>query len=149
MSNESSFDLGTSSRPMLSLDGRTLSIHIPVTMRKQGGRKQVVTPTDATPWILRPARVDNTLVKAIVRAHRWRNMLESGCYATVRDLADAEQINESYLGRTLRLTLLAPPIIESILDGRQQGELKLYQLLGPFPIEWNQQILEFKLATSI
>lgn len=148
MSSAPSFVLGTSNRPTLSHDGRTLSVHIPITMRHQGGRKQVVTPADAAPWIPRPARVDSTLVKAIVRAHRWRDMLESGCYTTVRDLAEAEKINESYLGRTLRLTLLAPSIVESILDGQQQSELQLDQLLKPFPAEWHQQIARIYSATN-
>jgi hypothetical protein len=77
-------------------------VRIPITLRRQGGRKQVVTPAGATPWIPRPPRVDNTLVKAMVRAHRWRDMLESGNYATVRDLAKAETINESCLHRLAR-----------------------------------------------
>jgi hypothetical protein len=81
-----------------------ITVHIPITLRHQGGRKQIVTPAGATPWISTPRRVDNTLVKAIVRAHRWRDMLESGRHATVRDLAKAEVINESYLGRILRLS---------------------------------------------
>ena len=140
MSSKPSLILGTSSRPMLSHDGRTLCVHIPIALRHQGGRKQVVTPADVAPWITRPARVDSTLVKAIVRAHRWRDMLESGRYATVRDLAEAEKINESYLGRTLRLTLLAPAIVEAVLNGRQQSEIELEHLLKPFPIEWAQQI---------
>ena len=83
--------------PTLSKDGRTMTVHDPITLRHQGGRKQVVAPAGATPWIPTPSRVDNTIVKAIVRAHRWRNMLESGRHATVRDLANAEAINESYL----------------------------------------------------
>ena len=146
MSSEPNLIVGTSSRPRLSNDGRTLSVHIPITMRHQAGRKQVVTPADAAPWIPRPASVDNTLVKAIVRAHRWRDMLESGRYATVRDLAEAEKINESYLGRTLRLTLLAPSIVEDILNGRQQGDIELDQLLRPFPAEWVQQISKIESA---
>jgi hypothetical protein len=79
------------------------------------------------------------MVKAIVRAHRWRDMLESGDYATVRDLAKAEAINESYLGRVLRLTLLSPTLIEAILEGRQPVTLELDDLLKQFPIEWDQQ----------
>lgn len=147
MSNEPSLVLGPSSRPTLSQDGRTLSVHIPITMRHQGGRKQVVTPSDAALWIPRPARIDSTLVKAIVRAHRWRDMLEAGRYATVRDLAESEKINESYLGRTLRLTLLAPSTIESILNGRQHSALELKQLLKPFPAEWGWQLAEIESVT--
>jgi hypothetical protein len=130
---------GQFARPGLSKDGRTMTVHIPITLRHQGGRKHVVTPAGATPWLSTPARVDNTIVKAIVRAHRWRDMLESGRFATVRDLAKAEAINESYLGRILRLTLLAPTIIEAILEGRQSQALQLETLLGHFPIEWDKQ----------
>jgi hypothetical protein len=131
---------GQFGRPTLSNDGRTMTVHIPITLRHQGGRKQVVTPTGATPWVPTPSRVDNTMVKAIVRAHRWRDMLESGRHATVRDLAKAEAINESYLGRILRLTLLAPTIIEAILEGRQSQTLQLDDLLESFPVEWDKQL---------
>jgi hypothetical protein len=131
--------VGQFRRPTLSKDGRTITVHIPMTMRHQGGRKQVVTPAGATPWIPIPPRVNNTLVKAIVRAHRWRDMLESGNYATVRDLAKAETIDEVYLGRVLRLTLLAPKIVEAILEGKHPATLELDDLLKQFPIEWEQQ----------
>ena len=100
----------------------------------------MVTPAGTTPWIPTPSRVDNTIVKAIARAHRWRDMLESGRHATVRDLAKAEAINESYLGRILRLTLLSPTIIETILEGRQPAILELDDLLQQFPIEWDKQL---------
>jgi hypothetical protein len=134
---------GQFGRPILSKDGRSITVHIPIKLRHQGGRKQVVTPAGATPWIPTPRRVDNTLVKAIVRAHRWRDMLESGRHATVRDLAKAEVINESYLGRVLRLTLLSPTIIEAILEGRQPATLELDDLLTQFPIDWDQQLKKF------
>ncbi len=127
-------------RPTLSKDGRTITVHIPIKLRHQGGRKQVVTPAGATPWIPTPSRVDNTLVKAIVRAHRWRDMMESGDYATVRDLAKAEAINESYLGRGLRLTLPAPKIVEAILEGKQPATLELDDLTQLFPVEWDKQV---------
>ena len=127
-------------RPTLSKDGRSMTVHIPITLRHQGGRKQVVTPAGATPWIPTASRVDNTIVKAIVRAHRWRDMLESGRHATVRDLAKAEAINESYLGRILRLTLLSPTIVDAILEGRQPAILELDDLLKQFPVAWDQQL---------
>jgi hypothetical protein len=73
---------GKSTRPVLSRDGCTLTVRIPVSFEQTKGRKQVVTPPGATPWAPRLARVDDTLVKAIVRAFRWRDMLESGRYAT-------------------------------------------------------------------
>jgi hypothetical protein len=140
MTGKTTVQVGKFGRPTLSKDGRTITVHIPITLRHQGGRKQVVTPAGATPWIPTPPRIDNTLVKAIVRAHRWRDMLESGAYATVRDLAKAEAINESYLGRVLRLTLLAPKIAETILEGRQPATLELSDLLQQFPVEWDKQL---------
>jgi hypothetical protein len=140
MTGTATMHAGQFGRPTLSKDGRTITVHIPITLRHQGGRKQVVTPAGATPWIPTPRRVDNTLVKAIVRAHRWRDMLESGRHATVRDLAKAEVINESYLGRVLRLTLLSPTIVEAILEGLQPATLELDDLLQQFPIEWDQQL---------
>jgi hypothetical protein len=140
MTGIATMTVGQFGRPTLSKDGRTITVHIPITLRHQGGRKQVVTPAGATPWIPTPSRVDNTIVKAVVRAHRWRDMLESGRHATVRDLAKAEAINESYLGRILRLTLLSPAIIEAILEGRQPASLDLEGLLRQFPVEWDQQL---------
>ena len=140
MTSTATMQVGQFGRPTLSKDGRTITVRIPMTLRHQGGRKQVVTPAGATPWIPAPPRIDNTLVKAIVRAHRWRDMLESGDYATVRDLAKAEAINESYLGRVLRLTLLAPKIVEAILEGKQPASLELDDLLKQFPVEWDKQL---------
>jgi len=140
MTGTATMRVGQFGRPTLSKDGRTITVRIPITVRHQGGRKQVVTPAGATPWIPTPPRIDNTLVKAIVRAHRWRDMLESSDYATVRDLAKAEAINESYLGRVLRLTLLAPKIVEAILEGKQPASLEFDDLLKQFPVEWDKQL---------
>ncbi|MFN4282397.1 MAG: hypothetical protein ACK4NA_07140 [Alphaproteobacteria bacterium] len=124
--------------------GRTLTIRVPLTVRKRGGRKQVVSPEGATWGTPRP-RVDNTMVKAIARAHRWKRLMESGRFASVTELAEAEKINQSYLCRVLRLTLLAPDIVEAILDGRQPAGLQLNELLKPLPLEWDRQ-LSFRIV---
>src|SRR3982074_3130554 len=105
----------------ISGDGHTATVSIPVTFRQRGGRKQILTPPGATPWSPAP-RLDTALVKAIVRAQRWRQMLESGEYASSAELAKAEKVNASYLSRILRLTLIAPGIIEAILTGRQPSQ---------------------------
>jgi hypothetical protein len=140
MTGTPTMQVGQFGRPALSKDGRTITVHIPITLRHQGGRKQVVTPAGATPWVPIATRVDNTMVKALARAHRWRDMLESGEYATVRDLAKAEAIDEVYLGRVLRLTLLAPKIVEAILAGKQPAPLELGNLMRQFPVEWDKQL---------
>jgi hypothetical protein len=119
------------------VDGETITVHIPLTFRKRGGRKLVVTP-DGAAWAPR-SRVDNAMVKALARAFRWRKMLDEGVYGTIEDLAKSEGIAKTYVSQVLRLTLLAPEIVEAILDGRQPAELQLDDLLGRFPLEWNKQ----------
>ena len=117
-------------RATVSADGETITVHIPLTFRKRGGRKLVVTPDGAT-WAPRP-RVDNAMVKALARAFRWRKMLDAGVHATLEDLARAKGVAPSYVSGILRLTLLAPEIVEAILDGRQPAELQLEDLLTGF-----------------
>jgi hypothetical protein len=116
---------------------QTLTVRVPLAVRKRGGRKLVITP-DVRTFALH-ARVDVTLVKAVARAFRWRRMLESGKYNTIDELAAGERINSSYVSRILRLTLLAPDIVEAILDGRHPEGMVLPELLLPFPIEWDDQ----------
>ena len=94
--------------------------------------------------------MDNVLVQAIVRAHRLREMLESGKHGTAADLARAEGVNDSYLNRLLRLTLLAPDIVEAALNGSQPRELELRALMTPLPHDWSaqQEVLGFEHNTS-
>jgi hypothetical protein len=103
-----------------------------------------MTPSQAPAWSPPPRRVDNTIVKALVRAHRWRNMLEANQFASVRQLAKSEKINESYLCRVLRLTLLSPALTEAILNGQQPESLDLARLLKSLPLEWGKQTAAFQ-----
>lgn len=139
MNRPTTLTLGPIGRPKLSRDSRTMVVSIPISFRRQGGRKRVVTPANAEAWSPPKPQVNNTLIKAVARAHRWRNMLESNLFRSVRELAKAEKINESYLCRVLRLTLLSPAITEAILNGLQPDGLELAQLLKSIPAEWDQQ----------
>ena len=107
---------------------QTITVKVPLTIRKRGGRKTILAPDGSEAWSPGP-RVDPALVKALARAFRWRRMLEDGSYSTIKELAAAEKINASYLCRVLRLTLLAPEIVEAILDGRQGDEVTLPGLM--------------------
>ncbi len=120
-------------------DAGALTVPVPMTFRKRGSRKLVIAPNGADAWALPRASIDNTMVKALARAHRWKKLLDSGRFETVQDLAGAERINPSYIARVLRLTLLAPDIVEAILDGRQPAKMQLDDLLEPFPVEWERQ----------
>ena len=122
----------------ISRDGRTAVVSIAVSFLQRGGRKQILSPPGTAPWSPAP-RVDGALVKAVVRAHRWRHMLESGEYSSSAELAKTEKVNDSYLSRILRLTLIAPDIIEAILAGRQPRTLQLDDLLKPLPAAWERQ----------
>ena len=130
----------------LSKDRSTLTVRVSFAIKKRGGRKLVIAP-DGAPWAPPRARIDNTMIKAIARAYRWKRLLETGQHASIADLATAEKINESYVCRVLRLTLLAPDIVEAILDGRQLPELQMESLLKPFPLEWEQQRRLVRLIT--
>jgi hypothetical protein len=125
-----------SATALLDRDGRTITVTIPLRIRQRGGRRLVVGPEGAAP--VSAARPDATLVKALARAHRWQRMLEQGDFSSIAELARAERITKSYLCRILRLTLLAPTIIEAILDGQARA-LQLAELMNPFPVEWHRQ----------
>jgi len=117
--------------------GRTLVVRIPLPVQRRGTRKLVVGP-DGAPWSGSRVVIDDTIVKALARAHRWKSMLESGEYASPTELAKSEKINFSYVCRMLRLTLLAPDIVEALLDGKQM-RLQLSDLLQPIPLIWTEQ----------
>ena len=123
----------------LDQDGQIVTVHVPLKIRCHGGRKMIIAPEGAASWAPPRARIDNAMVKAIARAFRWRRLLEEGQYGSVVELAEAEKINKSYVSRVLRLSLLAPPIIEAILNGRQPPTLGLPMLLEPLPVEWEAQ----------
>lgn len=119
----------------------TVTLHVPFRIVKRGGRKEMQLPEG----VAHSRRTDNTLVKALARAFRWKRMLESGEFATIAELAEREGIAPSYMTRVLRLTLLAPDIIEGILDGKQGPEATLAQVLEPFPLTWQLQGAHFSL----
>jgi len=123
----------------------SVTVMVPMTIRRRGGRKQIIGP-DGVPVRdgedapgAATTRGDPTLVKALARAFRWRRLLEEGRYASVRELAAAEKINSSYVSRLLRLTLLAPDLVEAVLAGRQPGVMTLPVLMEPFPVAWERQ----------
>ena len=86
-----------------------------------------------------PTWADPALVKALARAFRYQRLLDEGRYASISEMAAAERIERGYLGTLLRLTLLAPDIVEAILDGRQPEELGLPRLMEPLPVAWHEQ----------
>jgi hypothetical protein len=121
----------------------TIRLYPPAAERvKRGGRKEMQPPDGAA----LPRGTDSTLVKALARAFRWKRMLDSGEFATIAELAEREGIAPSYMTRVLRLTLLAPDIVEAILEGTQGPEVTLVRGLEPFPVEWERQAVHFEIV---
>ncbi len=116
----------------------TVMLHVPFRIVRRGGRKAIALPDGTSA----PRRPDDALVKALARAFRWKRMLESGEFATIAELAEREGIAPSYMTRVLRLTLLAPDIIQAIQDGRQGPDVTLARLTDGFPEEWDRQQLD-------
>ena len=83
------------------------------------------------------------MIKTLARGFRWRALLDGGKYAMILDLGRREQISPSYVGRVVRLTFLAPDIVETILNGTQPRLLDTKSLLKPFPAEWTAQKRHF------
>ena len=128
-------------KPKINNDGKTITVRVPIAIRKRGGRKVVLAPDGMQhdPSTLRCQQIDNAMVKAIARAFRWQDMLENGICSTVKEIATKEQINQSYISRVLRLTLLAPDIVEQIVDGRQPPGTTLASLMAKLPVRWKEQ----------
>lgn len=112
-----------------------ITIQVPFRVVKRGGRKEMHLPEGAAA----SRKPDSTLVKALARAFRWKRMLDSGEFATIAEMAEREGIAPSYMTRVLRFTLLAPDIVEAILDGKQRPEVTMAWLLEPFPFSWTEQ----------
>lgn len=112
----------------------TITVRVPLTVRSRPGRRTVVTAGGQT-----ATRADPAMLKALARAFRWKRMLEDGKRASITDIADAEKLDRSYVGAVLRLTLLAPDMVQAIVDRRQPPELTLPRMLEPWPVEWDGQ----------
>jgi hypothetical protein len=120
---------------------QTTTVTVPFAIRKRGGRKIVITPDGTASTPAPRARVDSALLKALARGFRWRKLLETGDFATITDIAEAENINPSYVSRVLRMALLAPEIVEAILTGKQPEGLTMAKAMQPFPADWRRQLL--------
>ncbi len=120
------------------MSAAAITVRVPLAIRRRPGRKTVVMPNGEIAGPTR-TRADPALVKALARAFRWQRMLNDGRHASVSEIAAAERIERGYLGRVLRLTLLAPDIIEALLNGKQDPELNLPNLLDGMPLVWSEQ----------
>jgi hypothetical protein len=121
------------------LDGTTLVVRIPMRFQRRGGRKRIVAPDGNELAPTSKPQPDGTLLKALARAWRWQRMLDEGADTSVSEIGDAENISKSQVSRILRLALLAPDVVDSILAGKTDPALMLEHLEGPLPASWEEQ----------
>ena len=113
-----------------------ITVQVPLRTRGRPGRKTVVTPVVDGPPTDTPTRADPALLKALARAFRYQRMLDEGRYAWSSEMAAAEKLDRGYLGRLLQLTLIAPDLVEAIVEGRQPEGVTLSGLAGSLPTRW-------------
>lgn len=124
----------------VSRDGDAVIVRIPIRFRRRNGRQMVLTQDGNESNIAPERATNNSLATAIAKAYRWQQQLESGEYTSLDDLAAANGIDRSYLGRILRLTSLAPAIVEAILAGDEPEGLRLAKLRADLPVVWAEQV---------
>jgi hypothetical protein len=112
---------------------------VPLTFRRKGGRKVVISPTGEEQRSAPVRYIDDALMRSVVQAFEWKRMLDEGEYGNVSELAGAMKLNHSFASRVLRLTLLAPNIIEAVIEGRQAEGPHRQGLLHSVPACWAEQ----------
>ena len=125
--------------PAWQFDGTVITVRIPMTFVRRGGRKAIVAPDGSDAWAPTRPRPDEALIRALARTHRRKRLLEQGRYRSAGELAEAEGVTRSFVNRLLRLTLLAPDIVDAVLDGRQPKGMQLEDLTRVMPSAWDEQ----------
>lgn len=123
----------------VSRDGDAIVVRIPVRFHRRNGRQMVLTHDGGNGQAAPERESNGSLVAALAKAYRWQEQLESGKYASLEDLAAANGVDRTYVGRILRLTSLAPEIVEAILNGNEPSGISLAKLRSDLPATWAEQ----------
>jgi hypothetical protein len=116
-------------------------VSIPITLRESAGRKQIITDQ-------KKFKAENDpIVLNIARGFYWQEMIDSGKITNIRELAKIMNVNESYVGRTIRLTMLSPEIIHRAIRGTLPEDISLAKLYK-LPDRWNEQLMQLGIAVE-
>ena len=128
-------------KPTITVTGNgNLQVHIPMIIRRMRGRKQVIAPQALDGEIPDAAEpVQAAILQALARAFSWAQILETGQVKSISELARALDVDGSYVTRILKLTTLAPDIVEAIINGEEPNGISLAQLTRSFPEDWIEQ----------
>ncbi len=123
--------------PAIQLDGDTVVIRVPMRLESRRGRKEIIVPEGLGGRARSPTQ--EPLLTALARAFYWQELVDSGRYQSVTELAEALGGDRSYVGRIMRLAQLAPDIVEAIVRGEEPSGLSIEKLLKGIPIVWANQ----------
>lgn len=120
-----------------------IEIRIQASLKRRGRETKLVIPPALPAG--EKANSDPALIRALVRAHTWKERLFADEKVSIRSIAMEEKLSESYVSRITRLAFLAPDIVEAILEGRQPSGVNLDRLRGAFPTGWQEQRMDLSL----
>jgi hypothetical protein len=121
-------------------DGRRVSVRVPMKMKRRGGRKMIIVPEGLADIAQSKSDCNQSLARAIARAHLWQEMLHSGKVTSISELAKRLGLDRSFVARLMRLSLLAPDIVEAILFGDEPSGTTYAGLSsGAIPDDWGKQ----------
>ncbi len=126
-----------SESPTVERDGDAVVIRIPMELKSRRGRKEIIVPEGLGGRSKSPTQ--EPLLTALARAFHWQGLFDSGRYQSLTELSEALDVDRSYVGRIMRLALLAPDIVEAIVRGEEPSGLTLEKLLKEIPIVWAKQ----------
>lgn len=130
-------------------NGNSIVVNIPMKFKKRGGRREIIVPEGLPNYSTDTTEFQKPMVIALARAHRWMELLEIGKVKSMAELAKKFGVDASYLSRILRLTLLAPDIVEMIFAGREPSGLSLEKLTKTLPVDWVEQRNKFKFGKAL
>lgn len=130
--------MSSATRPSVTRDNGAVRIRVPMQLKRRGGRKQVIVPEGLGQRPSPVQRSGNPLAIAVARALRWQELLENGTYTSMSALAEKMGVDGRYAARILDLTLLAPDIVDALLNGTEPDGLSLEKLYRA-PMEWGEQ----------
>ena len=128
-------------------DGGKVVVSVPVRFYRRNGRQMILADSIESETDLDESGLpNNALLTAIARAYSWQDQLESGEFEDLEDIAKANGVDRSYVGRMLQLTSLAPDIVESILAGQVFADISLQRFRKGIPVLWEEQRRALKSA---
>ena len=132
-----------SGSPAVHRDGDAVVIRIPMQLKSRRGRKEIIVPEGLPGAPNGKSPAQEPLLTALARAFHWTELIDSGKYRSVTELAEALGVDRSYVGRVMRLALLAPDIVEAIVGGREASGMSLEKLVRGMPMAWAEQRAAF------